>query len=876
MKKKLFIMSTIIISAFLFNCSDRAENNILEIRSEYQRFIDNHEFSNRPFLNKQELEAIPKQDRPDLAWEQDFLRTMAPATGKPERQRLIPTIEAINSDIRENRIFSSHNWDERGPYQVGGRTRAIMFDPNDVNAKKVWAGGVNGGIWFNSDITTASSEWTQVFTTMDNFAVCAMDYDPVDTQTFYAGTGEGQGNADAARGAGLWKSENGGTTWTLLNNSTGFRYILDVEVRDESGSEGIIYLATRTPGGIYRSADGGATFFEVYSTTTNDLEIGADNRIWAGTNNGKVIYSDNGITWNESYVHSGGERVEVGLAPSDANYVYAIIESENAVDDIVYTPDALSWNSITEPDDSGDTTIPSDDFSRSQAWYDITLAVRPNDKDEIYVGAINSFKGTVVSSTASYSKISSWSLSADNTVSFSHADQHNFLFRPGFPNESIMSNDGGVFYIPDVSNLENITNGIVQMNKGYNITQFYSCGLNPNSASNDFIGGTQDNGTQQFDGPGIDDTTTKSGGDGGFCFIDQSFPNYKITSFTHNNFILFDDANAEVHDLLTSDDESGSFINPADYDDILNILYTNDGSSINRVKLNAAVEGVPLTLIANVPFSPVSLSGTPTHLRVSPYAPVNTSTLFVGTSNGNVYKIPSADDEGSTPFATNISAGISTTGSVSSIEIGSDEDELLVTFFNYGVTSVWYTSNGGTSWVSKEGDLPDMPVRWALFNPDDREQVILATELGVWATTQLSDVSPTWTAVNTGMGNVRVDMFQYRSSDKTILTATHGRGMFTSTFSQTLSSGDFSLKENYKIFPNPVKQNELLNIKFKNNFTGKFNVVMYDLNGRKVLSKNFDQSANSFTLNVNSLQKGLYILNISSQDYSLTEKIVVR
>ncbi len=87
----------------------------------------------------------------------------------------------------------------------------------------------------------------------------------------------------------------------------------------------------------------------------------------------------------------------------------------------------------------------------------------------------------------------------------------------------------------------------------------------------------------EFDGSGIDDTTEKSGGDGGFSFIDQTFPDYKITSFTNNNYILFDDGNGTSQDLLATG--GGSFINPADYDDNLNILYTNGGSTIfDRVK----------------------------------------------------------------------------------------------------------------------------------------------------------------------------------------------------------------------------------------------------------------------------------------------------
>ena len=60
-----------------------------------------------------------------------------------------------------------------------------------------------------------------------------------------------------------------------------------------------------------------------------------------------------------------------------------------------------------------------------------------------------------------------------------------------------------------------------------------------------------------------------------------------------------------------------------------------------------------------------------------------------------------------------------------------------MTLSNYGRVSVWETTNGGTTWTDKEGNLPDMPVRWALYNPLDRSQVFLATEVGVWSTENL-------------------------------------------------------------------------------------------------------------------------------------------
>jgi PKD repeat protein len=125
-------------------------------------------------------------------------------------------------------------------------------------------------------------------------------------------------------------------------------------------------------------------------------------------------------------------------------------------------------------------------------------------------------------------------------------------------------------------------------------------------------------------------------------------------------------------------------------------------------------------------------------------------------------------------------------GSISCIEVGATENTLLVTYFNYGLTSVWMTTDGGTTWVSKEGNLPDMPVRWALIHPTNPNEAILATELGVWATSNLLASSPTWVPSNSGLANVRVDMLQYRSSDKMVAAATYGRGLFTSNaFAQT-------------------------------------------------------------------------------------------
>ena len=102
---------------------------------------------------------------------------------------------------------------KRGPTNVGGRTKTAMFDPNDSSNKKVFAGGVSGGLFVNEDISDADSEWKMIEGIPKNLAVSSITYDPNDKKTFYVGTGEIYTRGDAL-GNGLWKSSDGGITWT--------------------------------------------------------------------------------------------------------------------------------------------------------------------------------------------------------------------------------------------------------------------------------------------------------------------------------------------------------------------------------------------------------------------------------------------------------------------------------------------------------------------------------------------------------------------------------------------------------------------------------------------------------------------------------------
>lgn len=804
-----------------------AQNFSQKNREEFAKFLNQHPFLQRDNLTKEDLKKIPKQDRPDLAWELDYLTTLDPATGSPEKSRLFPTLDVVDqllSSTPQALPGSSpqNAWAERGPNNVGGRTRALMWDPNDATGKKVWAGGVTGGLWYNNDITSASSQWQAINDFWDNIAVTCIAYDPNNSQIFYVGTGEGYGSTSTSRGAGIWKSTNGGVSFTRLTSTNSFFFVNDIVVRNENGVS-VVYAAVdgnfyngvwhgAAQSGLQRSTNGGTSWNQVLpnipGTSTNyvasDLEIGPTNRLWVGTRRtpysatdrggGRILYSDNGTTWTTAYtspnISNGSGRVELACAPSNANYIYGMIENNAEVHQIVRTIDnGSNWSSLSEPNDH-DLGIPATDFSRGQAWYDLILAVSPTNPNVVIAGAINAHMTTNGGST--WSQISKWSNNPNmgsQPYSYIHADHHNILFKPGSANEVIFGTDGGVFWTNNVGNAA--TSSVFQeRNNGYNVTQFYAGAIHPTSGSNIMVAGSQDNGTQRYTGGGINSTNMVTGGDGAYCFIDQTNGFDVITSYVYNNYYHLNNSGSSFVKQFLNDNNTGLFINPADLDDANNILYSNLRPG-KIYKISNYQNSFPT-------IDSISISGISAHataIKVSPFN--NSANVFVGDMSGNLVRINNAN--GSSPTFTNITGTSFPNGTISSIEFGTSESQILVTIKNYGVPSVFYSANGGSTWSNKEGNLPDMPVRWGLINPNNGDEAILATEVGVWATTNFTNASPSWFPSNSGLANVRVDMLQYRASDNTVMAITHGRGVFTSNAWAGSTSSPTSSKVRFRV-----------------------------------------------------------------------------
>ena len=776
-------------------------------------------FSKKPH-NTENKNEEERKDRIDLAVQQDIRRTKDPNTNSVPVQRLIHAknfkdqkLSQLNNN-RQATAVPGINWLERGPSNVGGRSRVVWYDLNDASNgyKKVWAGSVGGGLWYTNDITVASPVWSKINDLFDNIAITSFVQSPSSPNTLYFGTGEGWFNADAIEGLGIWKSTDGGSNWSQLPSTLNFAYIQDLLI-DQNGN---LYASIRNrtgsqARGIQKSTDGGITWTQVLGAPLAgfasgrgcDLELAANGDIYASIGNfseGRIYrssFSVNGLntgnagTWTDitpnpttNSMPAAGDnydRIEIATAPGNGNVVYGIFEGNgtyNVSNIKQYDASTNTWTSRTVPNYSG-----GGPYTRDQAWYDLIAAVDPNNANTLYIGAIDVYKST--NNGANWNQVSDW---RPIGLPYVHADVHQIAYAPGNSNRLAIGCDGGIFYSAD-ANLA--SPNFTEKNSGYNVTQFYAVAIHP-TLPNFFLAGAQDNGSQKFTSAGANNTTEVTGGDGAFCHIDQDNPNIQVTAYVYNNYYISYNGGGTFSTLYNDPDPnggSGDFINPTDYDNIANVLYACSSEDIDagpamnyQYNRYTRITGVGTTNTASL----VTLTNSPTtalitHVAVSPTI---SNRVYFGFDNGSIGYVNNANTGTSNTINLFTSTGIS--GSVSCIAIDpTSENHILVTYSNYGVSSIWETTNGGTSWTPVEDNLPDMPVRWTMFDPRNSDWALIATELGVWSTNDLNGASTDWDPTNSGLANVRVDMLQYRSSDNTIAAATHGRGLFTATIPTT-------------------------------------------------------------------------------------------
>jgi trimeric autotransporter adhesin len=741
------------------------------------------------------------------AWE--FMRKHDPLTNTLPVERLWDAITYGRQQQVSNqyRTFALA-WQERGPIydSVGpsngngrggfgtnaycsGRLNGFLIDAGDVTGNTVLTGGANGGIWRCTNFLSSSTppNWQPVNDYMANMSVVSFCQHPSNPLIMYASTGEPWGNADAVNGNGVFKSIDGGTTWNHLPSTAGitrsFKILCD--------AFGNVYYATRS-NGLLRSNDGGNTWTTITPTSTSsacsDIEITGSGRLHASLGFGSsAIYhrytespsSVTSSTWQSStglrVSGTQARRFEMAIAGNDIVYGITTNSSNNIDSSYKSIDGGATWAKMN-------TTAYTSSITNTQGWYDLTLAVNPDNTDEIIMGGLDAYKST--NSGANVSRLTYWV----STAPYVHADHHFMQWRSG--GRILIASDGGLFYS---------TNGgtsFVDKNQNMAVKQFYSCAIHPTAQSNYILGGAQDNGSHQFKNPGLSYTTEVTGGDGAYVAIDQTEPQYQFTSYVYNTFrrstnngTNWSSFNFYLQSSPGVYSNFGAFINAYEFDDVANVIFSQDNNN-QLFRWSNPQTAFDTASAIKTHLTITELNGSAGAITISPYT---NGRMYLGSSSGRIIRVNnSATTTGTgsgdvTLLATPVSGGY-----VNNIAVGTNDNNLLAVYSNYGVNNVWYSSDGGLTWTAIDGNLPDMPVNWAVFHPTNNNKIVIGTEAGIYTTGAINGASTQW-AVSPGFPLVRVDMIKLRKNDNTIVAATHGRGMWSGNILEILPLKDITL-----------------------------------------------------------------------------------
>ena len=706
-------------------------------------------------------QKVTKEQRIQGAIEEEFKRTKDLTLGYPPTEELQLALKATKRMqaqqlLTQRGTIGNAKWRERGPSNIGGRTRAILIDKNDPSGNTIWAGGVGGGLWKTNDISDVAPVWENANDFLENLAIGSIAQNPIQPNLMFLGTGEGFPNADAIRGLGIFRSTDGGENWSLLpstDNST-FRLTRSLLVHPVTGD---VYAATNN--GLWRSNDNGDTWSKSlgYSPPNDfagnemyDVLYASNGFLYASTS-GSVYRSSTGNQGDWESLSGGGSgfptglsRIELTVCETAPNVLY-ILGSIGGGASPVYTSNngGDTWQQRALPSGFG-----GDEFTNGQAWYDLDIAVNPFNPNHIAVGGVPIL------------------FSNDGGITFSrfaqnmHVDQHKILFDKDRENVIYFGNDGGIY-----RSITGTSQQVENKNTGYNVTQFYGCAIHPEESSTYFLGGTQDNNSLQMNAIGVATGRSVRGGDGFLCHIDEDEPAIQMVSSQFGSYGLSTDGG---QNFSGGAELNGGFLNPSDYDSDSNIMYaqTNDGDFYRWNVDNNTIELV-------------DISGLNPNISTIAVDPNTANRIYIGTFSGSIIRVDNAH-EGSSVSGSSLSPPGG--GTISSIYVeDGDAEHILVTKSNYGSKSVYESKNGGATWLDVEGNIPNMPVRWGIFSPTDPTQAMIATEAGVWTTEFLDGTNTVWIPPVEGRGIplVRVDMLQIRKSDNIVLAATHGRGLFT-------------------------------------------------------------------------------------------------
>ena len=764
-----------------------------------------------------------------------------------------------------NRQVNAAIWELVGPNNVGGRITDLEVASNDDNT--IYVGAASGGIFKSSD---NGANWSPIFDEQDMLSIGDIAVSKNNNDIIYVGTGEANagGGSLAYDGDGIYKSTDGGLTWS----SKGLPDIGSVgKVVIDPNDDATVYVGAMGPlfrldanRGVYRTQDGGDTWenvlflddnvgvidMAIHPTQSNTLyavtwqrERTPSQRNYGGVNSGIHRSVDGGTTWTE--LNNGlpatteiKGRISIDISQSNPNILYALYTTASgSISGAYKTVDGgNTWSSINS----------SQLLNVGFHWWFNGLVVDPTDPNVLYNVGFNIEK--------SIDGGTSWSQVFNNV----HVDQHALAFKSN-SNQLLLGNDGGLF-------TSNDGGGTYLQNLKLPITQFYRIHVDAQDA-NKIYGGSQDNGTVRTVTGGQDDWANIFGGDGFQPLVDPTNSNtiYALSQFGNlgksiDDAVNFSSSTNGIPPANTTENfrnwDTPIALDPNNN----NIMYY--GASMLYQSINAGDTWTSISPdLTNNPAFEGLFYGTITSIDVSP---INSNYIYVGTDEGNVWI---TQDNGSNWIQ--ISSALPTRWVTKVLASPTDLNSVYVTLsgYRYGEDDghVFKSSDNGTNWSNLSAGLPDIPVNDIVI--DTFDNLFLGTDIGILVS---GDDGITWSVGGTNLPSAVVTDLHIHSATGFLYAGTYGRSIYKLDIgADILNINDAISDSAIKVFPNPVTDFVTINLK-----GGNYTIQLYDQLGKQLFAKDVVASIEKF--NMTELPKGIYYLKVSQSNKNKVVKLIKR
>jgi hypothetical protein len=632
-------------------------------------------------------------------------RSLGPAT--------IPNGQTYNSAIRVN---------------VSGRVAAIAIDPR--NPAHILCGAANGGVW---ESFNRGGSWAPRTDYAATTAVGALAFSPANPSIVYCGTGEG--NWWWWLGTGVLRSSDGGATWSTLCTAPfvgqGF-YDLRVDPANAN------HLLAATTGGLYDSSDGGSTWTARRSVRTWALAFGSS-EILGSSSDGLWRSTDGGTTWTAvALPGSPGsfDRLAVCIAPSNPSVAYAWgARGSNAY---LWRRAGGAWTAIS--------SLPAG-LNTVQAWYDWYAAAAPDRDDQIYLGAIEAYRGDLSGATWV------WTVTSNHAGGAIHPDQHAIAFEPGNPNVIYAGCDGGLFRSADRGNTW------VHCNNGLVISEFEYIAQNVGS-SRWLIGGTQDNGSDRWTGSSTFDHVAD--GDGGYVAVNHDDP----TTVFHTYYNMSPEVSHSSGDW-----GSWSFIPPSIPSGEGNLFYPpmrctdSNGSTV-------AIGGGAVYVSRANGSSWVRLAF-PSAAIASAVCVPNADNVYVGVTDGRVFH---TNWNGTAWTALSALTTPRSSANISDLLVSAGNlKRIWVTYSTLGGGRVYRSDDAGSHWTDCSAGLPNRSVNAIEIDSRNANRLWVAMDLGI---SQSLDAGASWADFSNGLPNCYVGDLSFHPHAWVLRAGTRNRGIW--------------------------------------------------------------------------------------------------